>query len=212
MLRRIAPDLVIDVGANRGQFTLDVVSALPSARVIAFEPLPSEAAVFRRIFASHPNVELRTHALGSKSERREMHIAKAADSSSLLDFTPRQEAINPGTGVVGAVDVDVLTLDQVLDDLFADRSLPRPSLLKADVQGYELEVLRGGERHLSALGWIYVEVSFVELYRGQPLAYEVVNYLSPRGFGLVDAVISSRLRGRSIQADFLFENGRAVDK
>ena len=50
MLRRLKPSYAIDVGANRGQFSLDVHTALPHTPIIAFEPLQHEAAVYTEVF------------------------------------------------------------------------------------------------------------------------------------------------------------------
>jgi FkbM family methyltransferase len=204
MLRRLRPPLVIDVGANRGQFTLDVVTALPMATVVAYEPLPREAKVFRRIFADLPNVELREIALGSRREARDIHVARAADSSSLLPITGTQEMVFPGTEEVDRVAVQVTTLDDELDGV----AIPPGTLLKVDVQGFELEVLRGAGRVLPRIRWLLVEVSFVELYQGQPLAADVMDHVSELGFRLIDTSTPSRFRGRTIQIDMLFQNAR----
>jgi FkbM family methyltransferase len=201
MLRRLVPDLVVDVGANRGQFTLDVVRAVPSARVVAFEPLEQEATVFRSIFAHHDNVQLHQLALGRRVEPGTMHMSRAADSSSLLPIGPLQVSIFPGTEELRTVVVDVSTLDAML----VGESIPPKSLLKIDVQGDELEVLRGGTRVLKLFRWIYLEASFLELYIGQALAGELINYLSGLGFRLVDTSTPLRANGRTVQIDLLFE-------
>ncbi len=92
-------------------------------------------------------------------------------------------------------------LDEVME---ADR-LAAPTLLKIDVQGYELELLRGAERSLAAIDEILVECSFVELYAGQPLADDVVCHLRERGFGLNGVHSVARgADGRPLQADLLF--------
>ena len=61
-------------------------------------------------------------------------------------------------------------------------SIARPSLLKLDVQGYELEVLRAIPEFLPLIDFMVVEASYVELYRGQPLVGEVKQFLSDTGF------------------------------
>ncbi|MHB8571083.1 MAG: FkbM family methyltransferase [Metallibacterium sp.] len=82
-------------------------------------------------------------------------------------------------------------------------------MLKLDVQGYELQALRGCETLLEAFAWVYCECSFVELYAGQALADAVIAWLRERGFGLLGAYNMANDRdGRAVQADFLF--GRAV--
>ena len=73
------------------------------------------------------------------------------------------------------------------------------------MQGYELPVLHGCESLLSRFSHVYVECSFVELYEGQALAAEVIDFLRQRGFDLLGAhSVQYDARGRAIQADLLF--------
>ncbi len=78
-------------------------------------------------------------------------------------------------------------------------------MLKLDVQGYEIEALRGCEEFFPRFATILVEGSFMELYEGQPLADELVSWVRDRGFRLsgVHNPFYDR-RGRAVQADFLF--------
>ena len=78
-----------------------------------------------------------------------------------------------------------------------------------DMQGFELEALRGCESLLANFEWIYCECSFVELYSGQKLVADVIDWLSNRGFRLMGMYNPSYDRnGQSIQADFLFRSIR----
>ena len=80
-----------------------------------------------------------------------------------------------------------------------------PALLKIDVQGYELAVLAGCDSLLAAFAFVYVECSFVELYDGQALATDVVDFLSARGFALAGVYNLTYNRvGAAVQGDFLF--------
>src|SRR3546814_8916337 len=79
---------------------------------------------------------------------------------------------------VSTLTVPVRRLDAVLDPA----SLPRPVLLKIDVQGFEYEVLEGLGALRDAIRWIFVEVSFVELYQGQRLSADVETLLQELGF------------------------------
>lgn len=83
--------------------------------------------------------------------------------------------------------------------------------MKIDVQGYELEVLRGAEGLLERFATILVECSFVERYAGQPPAEEVIRYLAERGFRLA-GVFSPAYNetGQCLQADALFERRGAA--
>jgi FkbM family methyltransferase len=194
---------VVDIGANRGQFALAARRRWPTARVISFEPLPKPAAVFRRVFKSDNLVVLHEAAIGPRDEFGTMHITRRDDSSSLLAISSLQGRIFPGRGEeVGTLRVRVAPLAVFVDD---DQIL-EPALLKIDVQGYELEALRGCEPLLAKFERVYCECSFVELYKGQDLAGAVVGWLARRGYamtGVFNATYDGY--GRAIQADFLFE-------
>jgi len=80
-----------------------------------------------------------------------------------------------------------------------------PALLKLDVQGFELEALKGCEDLLHCFAWVYAECSFVELYEGQALADGVIAWLRERGCVLSGVYnMTYDKQGRAVQADFLF--------
>ena len=92
-----------------------------------------------------------------------------------------------------------------LKSILKKDEIAEPALLKIDVQGYELEALVGGEEILGKFSYIYVECSFIELYEGQALVHEVIQYLSKHQFYLNGVYnLSYDNVGRAIQGDFLF--------
>lgn len=192
---------VVDVGANRGQFALLARHCFPRARIIAFEPLSAPAVRFRRLFADDGRVTLHRVALGSHSGEATMHVSGRDDSSSLLPITAKQRSLFPGTGEAGTETVRIGRLSEFI----GQTSIERPALLKLDVQGYELEALRGSEDLLEQFDWVSAECSFLELYEGQALADEVIGWLCERGFRIssIDGLSRDR-QGRAIQADILF--------
>lgn len=193
---------VVDVGANRGQFTLYALARFPLANIIAFEPLPRAAEHMMRLFEGAGRVEVMPFALGETEGEVVMHLSAREDSSSLLPVGERQVSTFPGTDEVGTTRADVRTLDMVL----VDRKLAQPALLKIDVQGFELSVLRGADQTLPLFHQILIEASFVELYKGQALFPDVSHHLEEHGFRLVSGHIStSDSSGRWLQGDFLYE-------
>lgn len=173
-----APNSLIDVGANKGQFSLAFRKLRPDAQIIAFEPLPEAADIYQRLFAPDPLTELVRVALASSDEPARFHIADRTDSSSLLRPGDGQERAF-GVRPVSTIEVSVKRLDDCLDIAV----LAHPILLKVDVQGGELSVFEGCDS-LEHVDYIYVELSFVELYEGQPLFQDVCKYLVTRGFAV----------------------------
>ncbi|MBI3358967.1 MAG: FkbM family methyltransferase [Nitrospirae bacterium] len=199
---------VVDIGANRGQFSLVARHCFPKARIVSFEPLPGPASIFRRVFSDDDQVLLHQTAIGPRSEVRTIHVSQRDDSSSLLPISSVQTAMFPGTGEISTTEVRVAPLEELItaDDLRA------PALLKLDVQGFEHEALIGCESLLSHFDMVYCECSFVELYSGQKLAWEIIDWLSARGFGLVGIFNTTYQHGQAVQADFLFgrKGGRCL--
>lgn len=200
MLSRLAPRTVIDVGANRGQFALDALMAVPGVSVISFEPLETAANKYRQVLGHRPDVVLHQVALSDTVGEAELHVAAEDDCSSLLPIGQLQESYFPSSGLSHTTTVAVSTLDTVLVGF--DR--PGGLLLKLDVQGAELDVLRGATTLLQRVDWVYLEVSFVELYDGQPLAAEVDDWLKAHGFALGGIGGVCREAGDVLQADLLY--------
>lgn len=193
------PTVVYDIGANVGTWTLLCKAVLTEVEVHAFEPLAQHHAGFAMNTAALSKVSLHQIALGSDSGRMPCHVTSLSDASSLLpptDAAEREWQVRE----VAQVDVPV----ERLDDWRARTGAPWPSLLKLDVQGFEVEVLKGAAdclRHASA---IIAEASFREFYAGQALFGDVVSFLNARGFVLHALGRSTAIGRPLVQTDALF--------
>lgn len=202
VLRSLKVDGIIDVGANRGQFSLACRLALPGIPIIAFEPIPAEAATYRKVHGRIPNITLVESALGEATGRATLHLSKSADSSSLLPIGRRQTELYQNTAEVGTIEVPV----HRLDDMAAHWPQRTRQLLKLDVQGFELNVLRGAVGMLPRCAYVYAECSEVALYEGQALRTEVEAFLGEQGFKPLGRFNCQWYGGQLIQADFLYIN------
>ncbi len=205
LLRSLDLAEIYDVGANRGQFSLLARTLFPRVRIHAFEPGEGAADTFERLFFDDPLVRLSRVALAEAGGRRPFHRSRADDNSSLLPITRRQERYAPHTGLEAMDEVTVERLDRMV----TAEAITGPALLKLDVQGGELAVLRGAEGVLDRFAYVLVEVSFEPFYGGQPLAGEVVAALAGYGFTLAGIGQTCRDHGRCVQADLLFRQGEA---
>lgn len=218
LLKRVAPTVehrkhlarhkfatVLDVGANKGQFAYFAATQWPRADLQCFEPLPQPASQLKNLLGNR--ITLHECALGAQAGSADMHVASRTDSSSLLALGETQKEMFQ-MDEVGRHTVPVQRLDTVIS-----QPVHRPSLLKIDVQGFEYETLEGAAGILSDIDVVYVEASFVELYKGQRLADDVINLLQAHGFTLTATHNEQRdAQGRRVQADLLFEQTHTSDQ
>jgi len=193
-------DCFYDVGANVGQFSLLLHSLGANTPILAFEPIP---ACFRRLNMLSTRMKRLACfnvAVGSSDTSLQFHLASSVDSSSFFRTTAAQESVYGVKSINKQILVRQLSLSSLL------HSYPcSDGFLKIDVQGYELNVLSGCNNLSSYFKYIYVELSFVELYRGQPHFSEVANFLSRNGYRLVDIRNLFYSVSCLVQGDFLFE-------
>lgn len=172
--------LVVDLGANEGRFSAAVLAVAPGARVIAVEPAPAPRARLEQRLGGNPNVRIVGKAVGREPGTATLHITEHDNNSSLRrPHGDAGEVHGAGWGVLEQVDVEVTTLDDLLGDEVAD-------VLKIDVQGVELDVLRGGERVLSRARAVLLETNFVSYYEGDSTFGVLHEAMQERGFRLAN--------------------------
>jgi FkbM family methyltransferase len=200
LIERERIDLVLDGGANRGQWARDVRAAGFAGPLVSFEPLAAAYAALAAAAARDPRWDAVQVALDERAGEAEIHVAGNEVSSSLLEMEPLHERAAPASGYVGTERIRVARLDEL--------ELPagRRALLKLDVQGAELRALRGAAGLLDRIALIEAELSFAPLYAGGPLAPELLAELDRRGFALagISSTVLDETSGRMLQADALF--------
>ena len=198
-----AIDLVVDVGANRGQWAGDVRAAGFKGSMVSLEPLAEPFAELVERTGSDTRWGCRRLALGEETGTVPINVAGNIVSSSMLPMTERHRSAAPGSAPIGTEEISVARLDDVARDLLDESE---SAYLKLDVQGFELHALRGAEGTLPRIRAIETELSLVELYEGQPLLPDVFEHLRARGYDCVslEPGFVSRESGYLLQADGLF--------
>jgi FkbM family methyltransferase len=202
VLQKLDCNTIIDVGANKGQFALAARKCFPKAKVFSFEPLSHPAGIFEKVFSDDKNVKLFRFAVSNESGETEIHISHREDSSSLLPISDKQNEMFPGTYEVGTEKI----IMKKLNDVLKSTDLLPNVLMKIDVQGFELSVLKGSVELFRDIKYIYSECSYIELYKGQALFPEISTFLESHGYKLAGEYNTSYdTSGKPIQSDFLFE-------
>jgi FkbM family methyltransferase len=196
-------NLVLDVGANTGQYAKMLRHVGYSGRIVSFEPLSDAHRSLVEAASRDANwTAAERVAIGSSSSELTINIAGNSMSSSLLPMADTHASVAPESVYIGTETVRVVPLDEVAPKY---ASTSDRVLLKLDVQGYEAAVLEGAPVTLANATGVQLEMSFVELYVGQPLFQDLFAALTQRGFelwgllpGLTDA------SGRMLQCDGVF--------
>ena len=205
ILREAGVSIVLDVGANKGQFGDLVFGAGFRGTLISFEAVPSVHEVLMEHAKSrNPSwVIAPCSAIGSKRGRIEINIAGNSVSSSVLPMNNAHLVAAPQSKYVGKETVDLERLDEL-----ATRFLPSVGevLLKVDTQGYELEVLKGAAGLLSRVSAMQLELSLTPLYDGAPTFTEMFSFVESIGYELFSLVPSfwDTRSGRLFQVDAFF--------
>lgn len=168
---------VIDIGANRGQFTIAAQFALPHATIHSIEPLP-DCYQHLQMTTDSRRVRLHPVALGAEEGQQTFYANNYGPASSLRRITHTAIAHFPRTAQTTATTVNITTLDA----LFQDDALPPGILVKMDVQGYEDKVIQGGQHTLKQCDILILEINFEHIYEDQPTFAEIHDALTALGF------------------------------
>lgn len=165
------PAVVYDIGAYEGYWTKDFLDVFPSAAIYMFEAQEKKEIYLKNITALNPNAHYAIALLGA-SDGEEICFEEAETGSQVM------------RDKVAANEMNRITSS--LDTIIQTNKWPLPDFLKLDVQGFELEVLKGGGKVLQAAEFCLLEVTLLDLGGGGPLIVEVINYMQQQGFQSYD--------------------------
>lgn len=204
MLTQHKIDLVLDVGANTGQFAKSLRDAGYTRRLVSFEPLSTAHAQLLQASRNDAYWEIAPRtAIGDHEGEIEMHIAGNSVSSSVLGMLDSHASAAPGSSYVGTERAPLSRLDTMALDYIKPGMTP---FLKIDTQGYEDRVLDGASELLTKTRGLQLELSFVPLYEGQKLFDELAERLRKLGFTIwaIRPGFCDPHSGRMLQVDATF--------
>jgi FkbM family methyltransferase len=194
-----SPEAILDIGAYEGEWMRMAKAVFPQSRVLMIEAQPDKAPVLEAACKTHDgSVEYLVALLGRSNGEAVPFFQVRHPSGSTTGSTLYEEQTS--------FERRTITLPMHrLDDVLAKRPPMRFPFIKLDVQGAELDVLRGGPRTLNDAEAVLLEASFLDYNKGAPQFAEAVAFLNANGFIVFDILDCFRTtRDVLFQGDILF--------
>jgi FkbM family methyltransferase len=188
------PNQIFDVGAYKGEFAELCLNIWPKTKVACFEALEDKVNQLQQLASKNKSISVFPGLLGAETrEQVQLHLSETA-SSVLTEHIHQDFSVQS---------YPMRTIDQIIQENFDGQS---PDFLKIDVQGYELEVLKGAEKSLPQMKAILAEINLLDIHQGVPLIAEVLAWLDKRDWVAYDICSLGRrpLDQALWQADFIF--------
>jgi FkbM family methyltransferase len=193
---------IFDVGANRGDVVTVYRELFPNAEIFAFEPFPDSFSILKNRYENDKQVHCNQVALAAEEGKKSFYVNHNADTNSLLE--PKETGLSSDKQVknIKKIEVDSITID----NFCLQNGIENIDILKMDIQGGELDALKGTKQMLAKgkIGLIYSEVYFLEQYVDQPLFHDISSFLHKYGYYLQDVYSPIYGKGNIAWADVIF--------
>jgi FkbM family methyltransferase len=203
----VASPVIFDIGSNVGTWTTLAKSVIPLATIHAFEPLPEHILAFQKNCSALTDVHLHQYCVGAENTTGVINVSSYSDASSILEATSL-EYEHFGIKKLKEEQVDI----KRLDNLIQTKKLPCPNVIKLDIQGFELEALKGMADYLNSLQYVICEVSFKPYYQNQPLFLDIANYLARYNLQILAFSHNTPTGSELNQIDVLFKQATGAAK
>lgn len=216
--RNLQPEWILDVGANQGDVTLAALRSFPLAKVICFEPVKSTFKLLQgNVAAYRDRTLLFNKALSDQTCEASINITTFHGANAISSQTELYSTIHPHITKVGSEHIECVKLDEI------SATFPTVNIdvMKIDVEGHELNVLRGGRDFICKnVGSIIIEVSLLRDTDSKRQAIvDIFDFMRECGFALVNIFDIASLKELSpinrpmlmiAQMDCIFQNVKDV--
>jgi len=197
--------LIYDVGANRGVMIEKYLSFFPNSSIHAFEPYDDYAQKLKIQYENNKKVIINNYAISDIEDSKIFNINKSVDTSSFL--TSKKTGLNSDAAVKTVN--QILVSQATIDNYATSNNHNKIHILKLDIQGSELNALKGAEGMLkeNKIDFIFSETYFVQQYENQPSFFDISNYLLSFGYVMQDLYYPIYGKGKIAWCDTLFVRG-----
>jgi FkbM family methyltransferase len=192
-LRGFSPKQAIDIGAYQGSWTETVIEIFPTCQYLMIEAQENKRNILEKAVLANPQQLTLEIALLGPTDGNEVTFFEMETGSSVLEensYFPRKAKVYHS---------------KALDSIANTHHIEKCDILKLDVQGYELEVLRGSTNLLKNTNIVIVESSLIPVNKNCPLVAEVISFMDKMNFQLYDIVSQIRRPDHVLwQLDLMF--------
>jgi FkbM family methyltransferase len=195
--------VIFDVGAHDGRSALNYNKVFKNSSIFSFEPTPNTFRILKRETGNYRNINIYNQALSSFVGQTSFNLNSSSLTNSILNTSEKLKNIVATSSTVQSITVGTNTID----NFCSQNSITKINILKIDVQGADLEVLKGAKAMLEMkmIDLIFVEVEFIELYVNQPLFHDISSFLHNYDYSLYSLYnLSIDKEGRLIYGDAIF--------
>lgn len=196
-------DTIFDIGANIGQYSINMRHLGFKGKIISFEPMKKAFEVLRKKSLKDENWLVNNYALGNIDGKSVINVAANSYSSSILNMLPKHLNSAAESKYIYQEPIDINRLDTIFNLFCNGKS---NVMLKIDTQGFEKYVLEGATESLKYIQIIQLEMSIIPLYENEMLYIEMINNLNGKGYQLfsLENGFSDPTTGQLLQVDGLF--------
>ena len=200
-------DLIIDVGAHKGEFSKSILSDNYNTKIISFEPQLKIYGILLKNSKKYKNWIIHERCgIGRRKENLFINVMSETTCSSYLEPNKKLLSIDPSSKVIKKENTKIITLNYLFSNKY---KLKKNTFLKIDTQGYDKFVLEGASSILKKILFVQLEVSIDPLYVNETNYEDMIKYMKKKDF-IVWKIgdIIENLKGKTMSFDIIFKNSR----
>ncbi|MGA1824850.1 MAG: FkbM family methyltransferase [bacterium] len=203
LLERYNINIIFDIGANIGQYALELRDIGYKGKIVSFEPLSAAYTILHRKTMKDKKWVAINLAIGDVDSESEINVSENLQSSSLLEMLPSHKKSFPKSVYIGKEKIKIRKIDSILNQYCQKKDR---LFIKMDAQGYEKLIIEGASHSIISILGIQLEMSFMPLYQNELTFWQMKSFLEKCGFTLmsVEPGVRDPKTGEMLQIEGIF--------